>query len=197
MKQSIQNNDNAVSPVIAVILMVAIAVVLSGVLWAMLSNMGTPDIAGSDTVLTTRRNSKGESGWEITIESINNRLALDDVTFLLVDKDRIVLWQANSGQALPPPFLKGGSTIHAIPCTPGTPVRDGKTNDTVTNITAFMDYELCYMAFLDSDSDGKVTSTDAIWIFKDYNSDGTPDLSPGYTLEIRDDNNKLIGSSDL
>ena len=53
------------------------------------------------------------------------------------------------------------------------------------------------MAYIDSDADEKVSSGDALWVYKDYDSDGTLDFTGSYTLEFKDGNNNLVGSEKL
>ena len=84
MKRRIVNDEQAVSPVIAVILMVAITVVLAAVLYVWASSFlgGTTKNAptGSTTAL---KDSQGN--WIITIVKINPQVSVNSVHWFLLD----------------------------------------------------------------------------------------------------------------
>ncbi len=195
MKKYIRKDDEAVSPVIAVILMVAITVVLSGVLWAMLSNLGAKD-TGAEVKITTRSTGKGSTGWLISIVSVSGDLKLDDAKFRFIDGSNIQIWQKTISDASPKSISSSNSTVYAIPSTAAA-VRDNSTGITIVDDSDPKNYELAYIVYIDSNSDGKVSEGDGIWVYKDYNTDGTIDYSGLHTLEIKTANGKLAGRQSL
>lgn len=195
MNRIFRKEEKGVSPVIAVILMVAITVVLAGVLWAMLSGMDFTT-EPTDVNITTHAREKGNVGWQITIDSVNGNLRLDEARFRFVDSDNIQQWERTVNDANPPRFQKGESYVYAIP-SGSAPVRDNETGSDVSGTSLFEKYELCYMAYIDSDHNQKVSSGDAIWIYKDYDSDGVIDYRGTHKLEIKDPDNTLAGSESL
>ncbi len=195
MKRFIRKDDEAVSPVIAVILMVAITVVLAGVLWAMLANIGPSD-TGSEVKITTRSTEKGNTGWLITIDSISGTLKLEDAKFRFVDSSKIQKWMKTTSEASLDTVISGESMVYAVPS--GTArVRDNSTGNPIIADSEPKNYELTYMVYIDSNNDEKVSEGDALWIYKDYNSDGTSDFTGSYTFEIKTANNELAASQGL
>jgi flagellin-like protein len=192
MKKFIRKDDEAVSPVIAVILMVAITVVLAGVLWAMLSSMTTSDEDEALNISIEAPKTKSY-GWVCSIASVSGSLTLDEAKFQLRDSDQIVKWNKFTDDASPAGFSKDVSMIYAIP------LSGQVTNSTGAAVSAgdnFDDYENCVMAYNDADNDGQVSAGDGVYIYKDPNGDGTVDVSSAYEIRILK-GDSLIGKSIL
>ena len=181
--QNIRCNHKGVSPVIAVILMVAITVVMSGLLWAMLQiNTAEPK-----AVNISASHIEKENSWKFSITAVSkNNLYIEDLQFRVVDKDGALLYQIRSFNVNPPIFQKGLSTIYAI--TLNATVLDSSTNNPVNVNSSISDYINCYVTYIDTDSDGKVNEADTIYLFKDYDNDGTNDILPIYKFQILIDN---------
>jgi flagellin-like protein len=193
MKKFIRKDDEAVSPVIAVILMVAITVVLAGVLWAMLSSMtgGGGDEAPKISISQPTEKS---NEYVLSIAEVSGgSLTLSDAKFQLIDADKITKWEKFTGNANPALFTKSVSTVYALPSGAGA-VNDGV--NPVGSATNFTDYEDCAMAYIDGDSDGKVSAADSIHLYKDPDGDGTPDVSSNYVFKILK-GKKLAGSATM
>ena len=139
------------------------------------------DLPGA--TIRTRAKEKGTIGWQIIVDSVSGDLKLSDARFRFIDSDNIQLWQKTVSDANPAKFQKGDSYIYAIP-SGSYPVRDNETGEPVTTASSFEKYELCYMAYIDSDADEKVSSGDALWVYKDYDSDGNLDYEGSYTFEF-------------
>lgn len=87
---AIRKDAEAVSPVIATILMVAITVVLAAVLYVMVLGFGTTT---NNTPAATYAKDTITNGKKITIVSITNKeVPWDDVTIQLSDGTNIVTW---------------------------------------------------------------------------------------------------------
>jgi hypothetical protein len=86
----------------------------------------------------------------------------------------------------PAPFYKGLSMVY--PLTVNSTVLDSNTGNPVDGSTSFNDYTGCAIVFIDEDADNKVNTGDTIYIYNDYNNDGTNDILPTYSLRILIDN---------
>jgi len=83
-------DQEAVSPVIAVILMVAITVVLAAVLY-MWAQSFVP--TGKNTPIATITTSKSQNNYELYVSSIEPAAAGDSVKYQLLDKNRLPVEQ--------------------------------------------------------------------------------------------------------
>ncbi len=185
MKKFIRKDDEAVSPVIAVILMVAITVVLAGVLWAMLSSMTT---TGGDEApnISIEAPITKSYGWVCSIADISGgSLPLEDAKFQLRDSDRIVKWNKFTTDASPAGFTRDVSKIYPIPSAAATQVTNA-TGSPVNANDEFQYYQDCLMAYNDADNDGKVSAGDGIYLYNDPDGDGTKDVFSNFELRILD-----------
>jgi len=97
----IREDESAVSPVIATILMVAITVVLAAVLYVMVSGLLTGP--GNAPQLIGMSRSDTSANWVLRVDSLPAQHALTTTTFLM-------LWQVNSSIVNPP----GQATLNAL-----------------------------------------------------------------------------------
>jgi len=79
---TVRKDNEAVSPVIATILMVAITVVLAAVLYVMVLGFGTDT---SSTPSTTLSDTTITSGVKLTFGAVNEDIAWEDISFLISD----------------------------------------------------------------------------------------------------------------
>ncbi len=86
MKRRIVNDEQAVSPVIAVILMVAITVVLAAVLYVWASSFlgGTTKNAPTGSMIAS---SDGQGDWTIQIVKINPQVSVNSVHWYLLNEE--------------------------------------------------------------------------------------------------------------
>ena len=83
MKRRIVNNEEAVSPVIAVILMVAITVVMAAVLYAWVSNWGLqPKSSPTGSMMASE---DGAGVWDVQIIKMNPQASINSVHWYLMD----------------------------------------------------------------------------------------------------------------
>ncbi len=160
-------------------------------------NLDNDDDDDTEVTVKTRKVDKGDTGWFITIDSVSGDLKLEDVKFRFVELDNDLKWEKTIGEANPISVTSGDSKIYAIPYQPGTPVRDITTNVTIADQSNPKYYELAFMAYIDSRNNGRISEGDAFYIYKDYDSDGTIDLTGFYSIEIRTGNDYLAGSQEL
>jgi flagellin-like protein len=176
-----KDNEFGVSPVIAVILMVAITVVLAGVLYVWVSGFGEPPHTNQSVSANLQEYS---GGWTVKIISVSgSSFNIKDAGFRMLDKSDIRLWEHDVSEANPTKFTKGASSIYAIPSNMGTGTVDNGTS-TVTPSTPLENYENCAIAFIDQDDNNKVSAGDTIYIFKDNDNDGVEDITNGYFFEL-------------
>ena len=86
MKRRIVNDEQAVSPVIAVILMVAITVVLAAVLYVWASSFlgGTTKNAPTGSMIASE---DGQGDWTIQIVKINPQVSVNSVAWYLLNEE--------------------------------------------------------------------------------------------------------------
>ena len=181
----IRKDDVAVSPVIAVILMVAITVVLAGVLYVWVNSITLTD---DPNISISVRISEKTAYWEVEIIKISGGvLNIEEAKFQLVDASNIVQYKVDKNDARPTPFQKGQSMVYPLACG-SSPVRDNSTGSTVTESSKLVDYENCFMAIIDQNMDEKISAGDTLLIYKDFNNDGNDDVDSSFKFEI------LVGS---
>jgi flagellin-like protein len=177
----LKKNELGVSPVIAVILMVAITVVLAGVLWAALTGIVVPD---DPSQKITGIKTEKSFGWQIDIVSVSgNSIKLEDIKLQVISGQGSMEYEIDTTYTNPTPFLMGESIIYTL--TKGSSVEDNSTGMIVSGDSRFEDFEGCYIALVDQDANEKLTSGDNIYIFKDYNGDNTYDITSNYEFKIK------------
>ncbi|WP_455392812.1 archaellin/type IV pilin N-terminal domain-containing protein [[Eubacterium] cellulosolvens] len=190
MKKLFRKDDEAVSPVIAVILMVAITVVLAGVLYVWVSGFGTT--GGGGTVKITATKTEKTTAYVVSIASVSGGdLNLDDAKIEMADDEGTRVYSIQTGQANPTSVTKGQSTIYPIP-SGTTAVQDAVNSGNVGSTSNLTDYEDAYIAFVDQNSDGKINADDTIWIYKDWTRDSTQDVFSRYTFKILDADGEMV-----
>jgi len=188
MKKLFRKDDDAVSPVIAVILMVAITVVLAGVLYVWVSGFGGG--GGGGVSISSSVTDKSQY-WKVDIVKVSGgSLSLSDAKFLMISSAGIQVFKRTINDANPTSLTSGDSTAYPIPSSAAAVNENASAGDGATVDAASLAkpqvWENCYMCYLDSNSDGKVSAGDALWVYKDYNADGTEDFTTGYRVKILD-----------
>jgi len=123
-------------------------------------------------------------------------LNIANAKFLIITSSGVQLINRAYTDASPSSLTQGDTTVYPIPSSLSPVYENSSTGDGATVDTDTINYPLrwegCYLAFIDSESDGKVNAGDAIWIYKDYNDDGTNEISSGYKIKILDNNDYEI-----
>jgi FlaG/FlaF family flagellin (archaellin) len=170
--------------------MVAITVVLAGVLYVWVSGFGTTGGGGTTKITATK--TEQTTAYRITIASVSGGdLNLEDAKMEMANSEDTRLWSVQTGLANPASLTLGLSTVYPIPSGAGA-VQDNSTSATVTSASGLTDYEDCYMAFVDQNNDGKINADDAIWVYKDYERDGTQDVQSRFTFKILDADGEMV-----
>jgi flagellin-like protein len=189
MKKFIRKDDEAVSPVIAVILMVAITVVLAGVLYVWVSGFG----GGGTTGISVSAN-KSDKNVYYSVEIVKvsgGTLNIADAKFIIVTNTGTQLLERSYTDASPTKVEDVDTTVY--PISSSTQVVLNGTSGPPTDASAPLTWEYCYFAILDSETDGKINSGDAIWVYKDYDDDGDDEITSGYRIKILDaDGNEVL-----
>ena len=90
MKKSFRMwGENAVSPVIATVMLVAVTIVLSGVLLVLVMSMMDTEGVSPTGILDVKKSSHGENTYEISIRAMTFSIPADDA-FLAVNGDRSI-----------------------------------------------------------------------------------------------------------
>ena len=199
MKKYIRKDDEAVSPVIAVILMVAITVVLAGVLYVWVSGFGGGGTTGISVSATTSDNNVK---YDIEITKVSGgTLRLSDAKFKLLSGAGSELAKKTINDAFPAvsALTKGNSKCYSIPTVAGVePIENatlgGSGGDIDSDSIDTPDiWEGAYFAYLDADGNDKVNAGDHVWIWIDNDDDGQNEIQPGYKFVILDgDDNKVL-----
>ena len=194
MKKLFRKDDEGVSPVIAVILMVAITVVLAGVLYVWVSQFSTG--GGGGAVKISSLKTEKNVAFVITISSVSGgTLNLDDAEFQITDEDGRLKYQLDTSDANPASVTSGQSVIY--PMTAGSVAVTDATGGVLDGNDGLSDYTNCTMAYIDQNNDEKVSADDSIWIYMDNNNDGTDDVENKYTFKIVDGNDETVHSKQL
>jgi flagellin-like protein len=89
MKRRFINNEEAVSPVIAVILMVAITVVMAAVLYAWVANWGLqPKSSPTGSMMASE---DGSGVWDVQIIKMNPQASITSVNWYLMDVQSLTI----------------------------------------------------------------------------------------------------------
>ena len=174
--------DMGVSPVIAVILMVAITVVLAGLVYYWVANFST----SSDSELAYVGATSKEVGehWEISFVRIQGTsLPLESVNYLIYNNG-INLYKRSIFDVNPQPFMVDDSRVYPIANNEST-VISNKTSQPVTPNDAFEDYKGAMFIIIDNNNDQRLSSGDKIWIYSDFDGDGHKDIKSGYYFKLR------------
>jgi flagellin-like protein len=178
-KYQIRKDIKCVSPVIGVILMVAITVVLAGVLWAAI-DPDPPAPPGEHMSIMT---SEKASFWLLEVVSTSgSKLALEDVKFQAVTEQGVREYEVSISDVNPSEFEIGESTIY--PMTKGATIIDNTTNREIGSNSNFEDYSGCYIAFIDQDENEKISAGDTIILYKDYTGDGIQDITSNHSVKL-------------
>ena len=194
----LKKREEAVSPVIATILMVAITVVLAGVLGVTISSFTKPP-AGSNVVVALVPTSfvnpsedigtNNSHGWSIAVNSVEGGKAnIVEVEIVVKTSAGTVLARVKPGAIVAPDLsFTAGTTPYYIDVvgTCGYDATVGGVNEAAVacsaNIagTGFQTVQGVAIIFLDNNKDGEVSGTDTVLVFKDNNADGTIDIAGG------------------
>jgi flagellin-like protein len=195
-----KDDEFGVSPVIAVILMVAITVVLAGVLYAWLQGITDVD---SPTIQYSAVIQDKNTHWEIEIiGQSGGSLELDDAKFQINSRTGTVKLKTKISEANPISIKSGLSLVYPIPTNSANPVRENTTNGDGEPVDAnSVDHpqvwEGCAIAYIDAEGDSKVNPGDIIWVFKDWDGDDSVDVIPGYSFKLIGSEDKAVLSKDL
>lgn len=184
LKRCVGENRSAVSPVIAIILMVAITVVLTGVIYMWLSNLS----AGGDENLAYVGVdiNKKNGDWEVTILSVKgNNLAINDLKFLIYSKDKVLIHSKSILDSNPTALHAGESIVYPLAIN-ATGVTIKGTSQHVTANTSLGNYVGSIFTVIDYDGNEYLTQGDTIRIYSDFDGDGMEDIDHTYNFAIKD-----------
>jgi flagellin-like protein len=198
MMKKIWKDEEAVSPVIAVILMVAITVVLAAVLY-----VWAQSFAGDTKGVTTIAWGMEEHGGDylISITTVEPT-PLEDVTWTILDENRIIADKDDPGTL----NVRMDGNLDEILWDVGE--RDDAdvtvedrwySQDPDADPVASNNHTL-YIVYIDTDEDGKLSSGDSIWIRSYENDDplaGRGIAEEDFRFRMVNDNNGNQYGNDL
>ncbi len=171
------------------IIIVVIIAVIAVIAAPFLLGYGSDDNGTSDNselddenIQAITRSEESTKYWTITIDTVTADLDLNDATFKVITDNNDVEYIVTTGDADPASIYKDDSVIY--PLTKGGPVLDLSTNSTVNSQSSLSDFDGCYMIYVDSNSDLKITEGDAVIVFKDYDANGLEEIKEKYQFGI-------------
>ncbi|WP_455392813.1 archaellin/type IV pilin N-terminal domain-containing protein [[Eubacterium] cellulosolvens] len=179
-----EEDKKAVSPVIAVILMVAITVVLAGLLYVWINSFST----GSEGEVVYVGYDVKETllGWEVSIINVQGQsIPLDIVSLLIYDQNKVLFHQYALSDTKPGPFAIQYSTIYPIPMNSSGVISKLTMKPILAN-DSLSNYVGAIFAYKDFNNDKYVSSGDTITIFSDFNGDGKKDIMLNYYFSMKD-----------
>ena len=178
----IVGEKEGVSPVIAVILMVAITVVLSGLIYYWVSQFSTS--SEKELAYIGFHKSTIDEDWIITIEKVQGtRLKLENLYFFIADVSGVVKYRKTTTEANPAAFLNDESMIYPIPSN-ASGVISSKTSLPVGASDDLPDYVGAVYVIIDTDNNGILNTGDIIRIHHDIDGDGTREINMGSYFKI-------------
>lgn len=201
MYKRIWKDDEAVSPVIATILMVAITVVLAGVLVVYMQQFsgGPGDQAPQGTFVASTFSNPAEGttdnggGWSVKVTALSGgKPGYSDVTVTLKSpagvnvKALAGVKAANSDNEYETAsmnwYLVANGAPQYVEGVAAVAVGGGEANIAGAE---FQTVELAWFIVMDNDGDKKLSANDIVMVFKDNNSDGVDDVTSGYSVEFK------------
>jgi flagellin-like protein len=185
LKRNVGENKFGVSPVIGIILMVAITIVLSGMLYYWIQDLSSSNEKGLSYVGFDVNEVAGSDDWVITIQQIQgNSIPLDDLALIITKVEGITLYEKNIGDANPKSLSVGGAIVYPI-ANNSSVVTSIKTSQPVTAEDDFNDYYNAIFVIIDYDADKYLTSGDLIRIYSDFDKDGNREIFYGNYFKLK------------
>ena len=123
--------------------------------------------------------------------AVGGTVYLKDLTFEIMNNVSILHYSSTLEDSNPESISKNKAKIYPIPSN-STPVWDNSTGKIVTEQSPLENYSGCYLAYIDIDRNDTVSVNDRIYIYRDYDTDGNPDIGPGYTFRMVDSYYDLV-----
>ena len=202
MYKKIWKDEEAVSPVIATILMVAITVVLAGVLVVYMQQFsgGPGEQAPNGSFVASSFSNPEEGittnsgGWSVKVISLTGgKPGWSDVTVTLKSSAGVNVKAIAGVKVANADFSAESAALNWYGMTNlAAPnyVEAGASTAVIgaeTSIAGaeFQTIEGAWFIVMDNDGDGKISPNDIVMVFKDNNADGTEDITAGYSVEFK------------
>ncbi len=182
LERKVGEKETGVSPVIAVILMVAITVVLAGIVYYWVGQLSSTSDESLSYVGFDKLNY--DNYWEVTIEKVQGaRIPISEVHFFITGINGLVRYKKIVADSNPQPFINEQSKIYPISAN-SSGVISTKTLAPVTPSDKFDDYAGAIYVIVDIDNDELLNTGDVIKIYADIDGDGTQDIKSGEYFKI-------------
>jgi hypothetical protein len=125
----------------------------------------------------------------ITIKWVSDEINIEEIQFIFENHYSSLDYGKVIGNSSPSELDNGEFIIYPIPA--DKPINNysyvfqkGTNGIPVNSSTNLNNFSGCYFAYCDRDSDNMLTWNDQIWLYKDWNDDGTQDLQHTSTFSI-------------
>ena len=108
---------------------------------------------------------------------------INDLEFRVIGNNNIILYKVYISEAFPSVLIMGQSKLYPFSLN-STGVLDKETGNIITVESSIKNYVNCYLVFIDQNSDDKASSGDSIFIYKDWNGDGEPDIKENCIFNV-------------
>jgi len=177
--------------IIIVVIFLLIPIIFITMTWMFVSNLEGEE--STNISISARKEEKTEY-YLITIATISgDEPNLEDIKLKILDGDGVSVYTTDIYDANPNPFPGPHGKIYAL--TKGTTVQDSFTGTRIDTNTEFSNYQGCYIAYVDTDSNAKVSPGDLVYIYKDYNYDDSDDLEKGDRFRLTYDDKSALEKS--
>jgi hypothetical protein len=113
----------------------------------------------------------------------------------LIDYDSNTIFEAYIENADPSVVKTTNGNIYAIPSGSGPVIDSFQGGVPIRANSSIFNYNDCYMAYQDTDGNYQLSSSDKIYIFKDFESDGSLDVIDGDSISIKIGNDVILNKS--
>jgi len=174
-----------VSPVIAVILMVAITVVLAGVVYVWIQSISSPDNPGLAYVSAKVEGVNGND-WDVLIQKVEGEnLHLNTLSFIINSGQGYTMYEKSLSDVNPDPFYIQNTKVYPIAANISISVTSKQTSQPITNKDKINDYIGAIFTIMDTDNDSFLSPGDVIRIYNDFDNDGTPEIVHGDYFRLK------------
>lgn len=205
MFKKMWKDEEAVSPVIATILMVAITVVLAGVLVVYMQQFsgGPGEQAPNGTFVattfsnpsegTTAQKTQNSGGWSVKVTAITgSKPGWSEVTVTLKSPAGVNVKSLAGVKQMTGVISYETTGINWYLVPQGTPqynesntVQAVGGNEASVSGIEFQTIENAWFVIMDNDGDKKLSPNDIVMVYKDNDSNGSEDITSGYSLEFK------------
>jgi flagellin-like protein len=207
MYKFVWKDEEAVSPVIATILMVAITVVLAGVLVVYMQSYSRPagdqSISGTFVPANFANPTLGvtvnNGGWSVRVTALSGgRPGLDQMSVTIITDASVNVKSLNGVNNIRADHSSEGPNLNwYMVCNGACSYDEGGLHTPVAGNEAniagdeFQTVENAWFIYIDHDMDRKLSPNDIVMVFRDTNADGVDDIQSGYAVNFKTESGEV------